>query len=61
LLLAARSTDEPVRVEVAGGLARVAPAADGFDALAARRIALDHGGSLELVDGAFELRLPAAV
>jgi signal transduction histidine kinase len=61
LLLAARSTDEPVRVEVARGLARVAPAASGLDALAARRIALDHGGSLETVDGAFELRLPAAV
>jgi signal transduction histidine kinase len=61
LVLAARSQDAQIRVVVADGVLRVAPAAtpDGLDVVVARRIALDNGGSLDEVDGAFELRLPA--
>jgi signal transduction histidine kinase len=61
LVLAARSQDAPIHVVVGDGALRVAPAAarDGLDVVVARRIALDNGGSLDEVDGAFELRLPA--
>jgi signal transduction histidine kinase len=60
LVLAARTTGEPMRLAVAEGAARVAPAgAGGLDVLVARRIAVDHGGTLDEVDGAYELRLPA--
>jgi signal transduction histidine kinase len=59
LILAARSGDAPIRVTVGGGVLRVAPAvADGLDAVVARRIALDHGGSLDEDGGASVLRLP---
>jgi signal transduction histidine kinase len=59
LLLAARSSDAPIRVTVGGGVLRVAPGvADGLDAVVARRIARDHGGSLDEVGGASVLRLP---
>src|SRR4051812_42199622 len=53
LIRAARSAGAPIRVPVGGGGARVAPAVgDGLDAVVARRIALDHGGSLDEVGGA---------
>jgi signal transduction histidine kinase len=57
LVLAARSREAPIRVTVGDAVLRIAPAArDRLDVVAARRIALDHGGSLDEIDGAFELR-----
>jgi signal transduction histidine kinase len=60
LILAARSQGAPIRVTVGDGAVRVAPAgADGLDVVVARRIAVDHGGTLEAIDGAYELRVPS--
>jgi signal transduction histidine kinase len=61
LVLASRSAGGPIRVEVAAGTARVSPVGpDGLDIVVARRIATDHGGTLEALDSAYVLRLPSA-
>jgi len=58
LLLAARGGGA-LRIEVADGAVRVAPAAGaGVRITAAARIAADHGGTLETDQGAYVLRLP---
>lgn len=57
LVLAARQEGAAITVTVGNGAVRVAPAGEeGLDVVVARRIAVDHGGTLEASDGAYELR-----
>jgi hypothetical protein len=60
LHLVCAAGDEPT-LDLSDGVLRVTPAGEpSLDEVIARRIALDHDGSLERDGGSYLLRLPAA-